>query len=248
MYSVAVLVLPAKRRFLIVGVICLAGFVNRAFAKTPALAPHVDERVELLSVIFRLAGNGEYNMNKLPAYSADIDHVFAPFKGHPAVQMAHALAEKGDGVGFDAVMSMAVSLSPPPELKPLVAFTATVPDERWGIGAQKFLPLLRDFYRYSKFAEFYAAHQAMSNSQTIRTIAWAADVRQDRTLPENGTAANRGRQKLRFQTLHIAELGTFRRLTLPEIPSSLLLMCPTYSLLDIRRSDSVLCCLAIIEF
>jgi hypothetical protein len=76
-----------------------------------------------------------------------------------------------------------------------------------------------------------------SNSQTIRTIAWAADVRQDRTLPENGTAANRGRQKLRFQTLHIAELGTFRRLTLPEIPSSLLLMCPTYSLLDIRRSD-----------
>ena len=77
----------------------------------------------------------------------------------------------------------------------------------------------------------------ISNSQTIRTIAWAADVRQDRTLPENGTAANRGRQKLRFQTLHIAELGTFRRLTLPEIPSSLLLMCPTYSLLDIRRSD-----------
>jgi hypothetical protein len=88
----------------------------------------------------------------------------------------------------------------------------------------------------------------MSNSQTIRTIAWAADVRQDRTLPENGTAANRGRQKLRFQTLHIAELGTFRRLTLPEIPSSLLLMYPTYSLLDIRWSDSVLCRLAIVEF
>jgi hypothetical protein len=90
--------------------------------------------------------------------------------------------------------------------------------------------------------------KALANGQTIRTIAWAADVRQDRTLPENGTAANRGRQKLRFQTLHIAELGTFRRLTLPEIPSSLLLMCPTYSLLDIRRSDSVLCRLAIVEF
>ena len=38
----------------------------------------------------------------------------------------------------------------------------------------------------------------ISNSQTIRTIAWAADARQDRTLPEDGTAANRGRQKLRF--------------------------------------------------
>src|ERR1700721_3702442 len=91
-------------------------------------------------------------------------------------------------------------------------------------------------------------HDWLPNGQTIRTIAWAADVRQDRTLPENGSAANRGRQKLRFQTLPIAELGTFRRLTLPEIPSSLLLMCPTYSLLDIRRSDSVLCRLAIVEF
>jgi hypothetical protein len=88
----------------------------------------------------------------------------------------------------------------------------------------------------------------LANGQTIRTIAWAADVRQDCTLPENGTAANRGRQRLSFQTLHIAELGTFRRLTLPEIPSSLLLICPTYSLLDIRKSDLVLCRLAIVEF
>jgi hypothetical protein len=100
----------------------------------------------------------------------------------------------------------------------------------------------------STTGRFSAACTGTANGQTIRTIAWAADVRQDRTLPENGTAANRGRQKLRFQTLHIAELGTFRRLTLPEIPSSLLLMCPTHSLLDICRSDSVLCRLAIVEF
>jgi Domain of unknown function (DUF4932) len=156
------LVLPAKRRLFLVGLICLSGFLNTAFAQTPALTPHVDERVELLSIVFRLAGNDEYNMNQLPAYSADIDHFFAPVKGHPAVQMARRLAHKDDdGVGFDAVMQMAVSLSPPPALKPLVEFTATTPDGRWGNDALKFLPLLRDFYRDSNFASFYAAHQSM---------------------------------------------------------------------------------------
>jgi hypothetical protein len=125
------LVLPVKRRLLIC-LICLFGFLNRAFAQTPTLAPHVDKRVELLSIVFRLAGNGEYNMNQLPAYSADIDRFFAPFKEHPAVQMARRLAQKDDGVGFDAVMAMAISLSPPPALRPLVRFTATTPDKRWG--------------------------------------------------------------------------------------------------------------------
>jgi Domain of unknown function (DUF4932) len=126
-----------------------------------APVPQVDVRVELLSIVFRLAGNFEYNMDKLPGYSADIDRYFEPYKDHPAVQMADALAEK-NGVGFDAVMSMAISLSPPPELKPLVVFTSTVPEKRWGAAdTEKFLPLLRDFYRDSKFAEFYASHQPL---------------------------------------------------------------------------------------
>ena len=122
--------------------------------------PRVDARVELLSIVFRLAGNFEYNMDKLPGYSADIDRYFVPYKNHPAVQMAHTLAEK-NGVGFDAVMAMAIALSSPPELKPLVVFTSTVPEKRWGADAEKFLPLLRDFYRDSKFAEFYAGHQSL---------------------------------------------------------------------------------------
>jgi hypothetical protein len=124
----------------------------------------VDDRVELLSIVFRLAGNFEYNMGMLPGYSADIDRYFAPYKNHPAVQMAHLLAEK-NGVGFDAVMAMAISLSPPPELKPLVVFTPTVPEKRWGMtDAEKFLPLLRDFYRDTKFAEFYTSHESLYRS------------------------------------------------------------------------------------
>lgn len=127
----------------------------------PMLAPRVDEQVELLSIVFRLAGNPEYNMDTLPAYSADIDRYFAPYRNHAAVQMASSLRNKR-GVSFDAVMSMAIALSPPPQLTPLVVFSAEIPERRWGVeGAAQFLPLLRAFYRDSNFAAFYAAHQAM---------------------------------------------------------------------------------------
>ena len=155
------------RSFLVFG-FCLCSLLYPARARSSdavdrktSVVPHVDERVELLSIVFRLGGNPEYNMNTLPAYSADIERSFAPYKDHPAVRMAHELFAK-NGVSFDAVMGMAISLSPPPALQPLVPFTAAVPDQRWGTAdVGKFLPLLRDFYRDSKFAEFYAVHQAM---------------------------------------------------------------------------------------
>ena len=133
----------------------------QAASPTPAIVPRVDERVELLSIVFRLAGNSEYNMNLLPAYTVEIDRYFAPYKDHPAVVAARQLAATKN-IGYDAVMAMAISLSAPPELKPLVPFTADVPDRRWGVEpAEKFLPLLRDFFRDSKFAAFSEAHRPM---------------------------------------------------------------------------------------
>ncbi|MGI9071949.1 MAG: DUF4932 domain-containing protein [Bryobacteraceae bacterium] len=155
-----------KKCSLLFSSICLCYVLNPSFGTGKSVQPRqaplarVDERVELFSIVFRLAGNSEYNMNTLPAYSADIDRYFAPYKEHPVVQMAHALAEK-NGIGFDAVMKIAISISPPPELKPLVPFTPIVPDERWEMDAEKFLLLLREFYRESKFAEFYARHETM---------------------------------------------------------------------------------------
>src|SRR5271169_266924 len=74
--------------------------------KTPATPmPHqlrvmVDPRVELMSLIFRLAGNGEYNMAKVPIYSADADRQFAAFSNHAVVKLATRLREE-HGVSFD---------------------------------------------------------------------------------------------------------------------------------------------------
>ena len=125
------------------------------------LLPHVDERVELLSIVFRLAGNFEYNMSQLTRYTTDIDRYFAPYKNHAAVTAAAKLA-KDNGVAFDAVMAMAVYLSPPPELAPIVPFTDSVPEARWGNeNARTFVSVLRDFYRDTNFHAFFVAHRGL---------------------------------------------------------------------------------------
>ena len=130
-------------------------------ANEMTIIPRVDQRVELLSVVFHLAGNFEYNMSQLTSYTGDIDTYFAPYKSHPAVAMAKSLAEK-NGVHFDAVMKLAVDLSDPPTLTPVVPFTDEIPDPRWGKeNALKFVSLLQDFYRDTHFEKFFAAHRAL---------------------------------------------------------------------------------------
>ena len=46
-------------------------FFARLTLGEPTLEPRVDPRVELLSIVFRLAGNSEYNMSPLKTYTAD---------------------------------------------------------------------------------------------------------------------------------------------------------------------------------
>jgi len=125
------------------------------------LVPRVDERVELLSTVFRLAGNFEYNTSGLKLYTTDLESYFAPYKNHPAVEAAAKLARERE-VGFDAVMAMAIYLSAPPDLAPIVPFSDQVPESRWGKdNAISFAGLLRDFYRDSNFHGFFVAHREL---------------------------------------------------------------------------------------
>ncbi len=126
-----------------------------------ALSPRVDRRVELLSIVFRLAGNPEYNMNTFSKYGSEIDAYFRSAREHPVIALAKRLASER-GVGFDAVMAMAVHLSQPPDLTPVVAFSDDIPDPRWGQGnAQQFVSLLEDFYKSAKAEKFFEAHETM---------------------------------------------------------------------------------------
>jgi hypothetical protein len=120
--------------------------------------PRVDERVELLGIVFRLAGNEEYNTTDNVKYVADIHHHFDKFIDHPLIKYARELRDSS-GISYDAVMSMAVHLKEPPVLDPVIPFSVSLPDKRWNReSATKFTALLKQFYKDADFAAFFQAH------------------------------------------------------------------------------------------
>jgi hypothetical protein len=133
-----------------------------ARADEPVLAAHVDPRVELVSIVFRLTGeNWDYNKNFLKAYSSDIDSYFSPYKDHPAVLLAKKLAQNDD-FDISAPMQLAVRVSAPTALEPLLAFTNNFPGDGFDKEtALLFVQYLREFYRDTHFDKFLAAHGAL---------------------------------------------------------------------------------------
>jgi hypothetical protein len=123
----------------------------------------VDERVELMCIIFRLAGSSEYRMGRIQSYARDVDRYFAPVKDHAAVGMAQRL-RNSRGISYDAPMSLAVHLSDAAELKPLVPLE-TIPtdlDSRWQPGdVRRFLAAAREFARESHFDRFMEEHRPL---------------------------------------------------------------------------------------
>ncbi len=119
--------------------------------------PRVDERVELLSIVFRLAGAREYNDTIYNAYTDLIKTHYEPFKDHPVIEFARQVREN-NGVCYDAVMFMAIHLDK--DFYPLVPFNDSVPEGRWGKeDAEKFAALLRDFYEKSDSRAFFESNR-----------------------------------------------------------------------------------------
>ena len=77
----------------------------------------IDSRVELMSILFRLAGNQEYRQCRAAAYDQAIEKYFAPYRDHDAVQAARSL-----GIGFDAPMKLAVYVRDAESLEEVVPF------------------------------------------------------------------------------------------------------------------------------
>ena len=76
----------------------------------PAVRVVVDPRVELICVVFRLAGHPEYNRGRIQAYVDEVEKHFGAYRDHAVVTLARKL-RRTRGVSFDACMSMAVHLS-----------------------------------------------------------------------------------------------------------------------------------------
>lgn len=126
----------------------------------------IDPRVELFSIIFRLAGNPEYNMKFAKAYVKDIHTYFDPFKNDPVVQFAKELADKKN-MGFSKVMFLAVQLKFKNNKFIRIKESSNSLTDKWSeADADKFVKLANNFYKTTKFSRFFDNHKEMYTEAT----------------------------------------------------------------------------------
>lgn len=126
----------------------------------------VDERVELMCVVFRLAEASEYMNDDVEIYTNKIDSYFSLYKNHELIEYTLNLRNYY-GIGYDAVMSLAthleiknreITLNPKFDIKKI--------DWRWHQDSlPKYMNLLNDFYQKSEFDKFFK-----SNSEFYQNV------------------------------------------------------------------------------
>lgn len=135
-------------------VVILAAFCFQVYAEQTLLEkPRVDKRVELLSIVFRLAGKPEYNSDLFTLYTDRIDNYFAPYKDHELIKFTRSVMNE-EGLAYDAVMSMALNLDE--KLNLLTDTKENALDSRWSRkNAENFIRLLKKFHEETGFDTFY---------------------------------------------------------------------------------------------
>lgn len=148
-----------KLIFLLSGLLAVLSVAagTKATATRGIAKPAVDRRVELVTIVARLAGYEEFQSdNAVPVYSEAVEAWFAPYKEHPAVQYMKKLRDEAD-MGYNAIPIMGVYLTEPPKLRPRLPLTETQPESRWGVErGTEFIKLLDKFYKDARCEEFFA--------------------------------------------------------------------------------------------
>ncbi len=116
--------------------------------------PRVDKNIELLSMVFRLAGSWEYNLSEFKIYTDAIDARFTDFKDHEMVLFAGDLRSE-HGIGFNAIPSIALCLDEELNFRKDLA-DGWPDDRRWdAVDKEKFVALLKQFAVDSDFESFW---------------------------------------------------------------------------------------------
>lgn len=147
-----------------------------AFSGEVKVIPRVEERTELLSIVFRLAGAPEYTNNNIPSYAGEMDAFFKPYKDHAAVKFAVKMG-KTRGVSFDAVMSLAVNIEITDSVRLRTGILPQSIDKRWGQeNVLQFVGLLNRFYAETKFKDFFTSHRSFYQTAEERFSAYLDKV------------------------------------------------------------------------
>jgi hypothetical protein len=131
--------------------------------KAPPCRVAVDPRVELMCIIFRLAGNQEYNRGSMRGYNDDVTNAFDPFRDHAVVKLAKKLRSTRS-IGYDAPMSIAIHLPNPADMKDEAFLTprSKTLDARWtNDESREFAAATRQFVKDASFQDFVAKHRKL---------------------------------------------------------------------------------------
>jgi len=127
------------------------------------LTVQVDERSELLSIVCRLAGYGEYVNNNVKSYTEEIDSYFTPYSKLPLIDYAKEIRITNN-IAFDAISSLIPFMR---IINKKIVFTQDAfkiiseDDHRWNVNMlNKYAVLLNDFYKKTNFNRFFSKHSS----------------------------------------------------------------------------------------
>ncbi len=159
---------PYKNMYRIVFTLFFLTLGTSLFAND--LKPKVDARMELLSIVARLADYPEYSRGKIEVYNKKIDAYFGDFQSHPVIETAKQMRDGSRQpyrqLQYDGVLALAVHLVIEhgtvyinPELE-----TKGGDSRCFNELTSQFLDELNDFYSETKFQEFFDSNEEFYRS------------------------------------------------------------------------------------
>ena len=137
--------------------------------KTILEKPAVDKRVELLSIVFRLAEKQEYSNTNFKLYTDRIEQYFEKYKNHELIQFTKSIIYE-HGIAYDGPMWLAVHLDENLKLLTGVKDVWQL-DSRWTKeNVEKFVPLLQKFYKDTEFDKFFKNNTDLYDEAVKRFI------------------------------------------------------------------------------
>ncbi len=164
-WTIKAMFIPALIMVFSIGLPSSVGAIDNSLPKNrpnvAAIKIEVDPRVELVGIVFRLAGNYEFNQGRIRSYVRDIERQFGDFEDHPVVKLAVRLQSKRR-MSCDGPMSLAAYIDR--DYLPRKTFEQWP----WGLDSRwkkqetaEFLEQLRQFAAETKFNEFFEAHSTL---------------------------------------------------------------------------------------
>lgn len=149
-----------------------------------AVPVSVEENIEFVSAMCRIAGFEEYHNDIAGAYASSIDSLLSPFEDSEAVAMLRDVRGR-QGVSFDAVASLAANtVISNGHLVLLPGADISLLDNRWQSGQDaRIVQLMDDVYRTSRFHDFYLSQTPYYDKVTANArnmvakvdLAWLSD-------------------------------------------------------------------------